>query len=489
VRKIFCYSIAFLLVFSLQAEEERGDESSAENYSGISFGVGLNIGIQRNSAEANKEFGNRSSSLNSAMYGGTVTVGWQKKVCRNLFVGIEGGVDFGSDPKGIRTGGILRNNSNIILEESYRRDLLARIMRSIAGSVKIVQLNVNNPIGIVNANPWQNLIGTFRYLGNAAGSSNADGFPSDMNVRNFIIADSNGQGVYNTLGYLPAPGGGDVSYNNAQLADFMPRVIENLREFGAHISGRNGNEALLAGIREIRDFTSARFSAFASILQNIAAGNITSPGGAAVLYGGAGNLSDNAANVIAEFIGGEIRYGRLFNFIRNLSEVGIPLGVLPGATPAEQLQSAINVILSIYNPTTGVFALPPGVTEADIRNSVQTKTSFGVCPHVAVKVGYFFNELNACLYTKIGVIQLNGQVTPVNNLYNIREEKFRKITPFVAIGGTKNIDDNWGIAVELAHAFKVKKKLRDIRIFNRYTIENSATVSRTNLRVMLIYKL
>jgi hypothetical protein len=101
------------------------------------------------------------------MYGGTVTVGWQKKVCRNLFVGIEGGVDFGFDSKGIRTGGILKNNSNIVLEESYKRDLLARMMRSIAGSVKIVQLN-GNPIGIVDANSWQNLIGTFRYLGNAA---------------------------------------------------------------------------------------------------------------------------------------------------------------------------------------------------------------------------------------------------------------------------------------------------------------------------------
>jgi hypothetical protein len=51
----------------------------------------------------------------------------------------------------------------------------------------------------------------------------------------------------------------------------------------------------------------------------------------------------------------------------------------------------------------------------------------------------------------------------------------------------KNINDRWGIGVELSHAFKTKKKLRDIKIFN-YTLENNTSISKTDLRVLLTYR-
>ncbi|MDR1982652.1 MAG: hypothetical protein LBQ08_02535, partial [Holosporaceae bacterium] len=59
---------------------------------------------------------------------------------------------------------------------------------------------------------------------------------------------------------------------------------------------------------------------------------------------------------------------------------------------------------------------------------------------------------------------------------------------FIAVGATKNIDDRWGVAIELSHAFKTTKRLEDIRIFGN-TVENRTDISRSSFRVMATYRL
>lgn len=103
------------------------------------------------------------------------------------------------------------------------------------------------------------------------------------------------------------------------------------------------------------------------------------------------------------------------------------------------------------------------------------------------KVGYYFREIRGCLFAKLGLIHLNGHVIPVNSAYGIQEEKFHKVAPFVAVELMKNINEKWGWAVEISHAFRTKKKMKDVHLFGM-KVENSTSISRTNVRLMAMYR-
>jgi hypothetical protein len=158
-----------------------------------------------------------------------------------------------------------------------------------------------------------------------------------------------------------------------------------------------------------------------------------------------------------------------------------------GIDSTESFAGVLNDMERIFNPSALNFGLPAGMTRADIKNYIQTKTSFGVCPHISLKVGYFFNEMKANLYAKFGAIMLNGHVIPQNNLYGIAEEKFNKIAPFAAIGAEKNISDRWGVTLELSHAFRATKRLGDINILG-CRMQNRTSVSKSSIRVMAVYR-
>jgi hypothetical protein len=81
------------------------------------------------------------------------------------------------------------------------------------------------------------------------------------------------------------------------------------------------------------------------------------------------------------------------------------------------------------------------------------------------------------------MIQLNGLITPVNNVY-LNEEKFRKITPFISLGAMKNIGGRWGMALEFSHAFKTTKRLQDVQIYS-HTVENRTDISKSSIRMMI----
>ncbi|MDR1236122.1 MAG: hypothetical protein LBJ96_03880 [Holosporaceae bacterium] len=181
--------------------------------------------------------------------------------------------------------------------------------------------------------------------------------------------------------------------------------------------------------------------------------------------------------------------GGYLNAVTGIDQLGIPNGVLPGATPNDWFDALEAVINSIFDPfnTAIDFALPPGITEADIKKSLQMKTSFNVCPNISLKFGYFFTEFNACLYAKIGGILLDAHVTPAANLYDVKEESFRKITLFLALGATRSIGNNWSVAIELSHAFRTKKRLQDIQALG-HRLQNDITVSKSDIRILFVYR-
>jgi hypothetical protein len=367
------------------------------------------------------------------------------------------------------------------------RALLQQMLQNTSDAMRIAQLNPGAPIAMIHNGVWQNLIGTFRYLGEAGGFSDAEGFPMHPNIRNFVLS-ANPQGeIYNAAAYsmVPIPNI-NIPNQNAQLADFMPRAFQNLRELGEQLSGRNDDYAILTGIREVREFIGTRFPEFAAILQNIATTDILDPG---TRYNGNAHLTDVASNIFAEFIGGYINNNNNFDFIADLADVGIPAGALPGANNAAQLRSAIDVFLAIYDPVNPNinFTIPAGYDEVAVRNSVKNARTFGTSPQLAAKVGYFIREIQGNLYIKFGAMILNGKVTTTNNLYTINSEKFRKITPFFAVGISKNIDNNCGIIIELSHACKSKKELQNITAFG-HNINNSTTISKSDLRIIVTYR-
>jgi hypothetical protein len=503
-----CCSI-FVLSLASQAKETSIDKSpekierqaasnaSAKDYDGLFVGAGVSFDYSKLSSSANGEFKDASQSINGTSLCGAASIGYQCNVCGAFSIGIEAGLDFGSQTNKMPLGGVLKHDSYIVLGQEHRRALLASMLRSISDAIRAHPLHPSPGGGstIVSNAPWQNLLRTFRYLGNAPGTADAGGLPADALARQFILSETSPRsGVYNRATYATFMVANDASIANAQLVDFMPRAIESLREFGERISGRGGDEALLAGARGIRDFISESLPpAVGTILQNIAAIDIgTQPGGAAgpwagTRYGGADSLTDAAANVVSEFLDGPSSATSQFATIADLNDVGIPDGTLQGANAAEQLQTAINALLAIYDPARINFALPHGMSESEVRNTIKNEKTFGVCPNLALKFGYFFKEINGLMYVKLGAAMLRGKAATSSKLLGAFSENFQKVVPFFAIGFNKLIDNNWGITVELSHSVKGKKKLRDLDIFG-YKISNEIELSKSNVRIMATYR-
>jgi hypothetical protein len=347
------------------------------------------------------------------------------------------------------------------------------MFQNISDAVRNEPLSTNSPIYIVDGSVWQNLLGTFRYLGGTPGFSDTNGFPADQNIRNFMLSTSNGKGVYNINKYITESTESDISYTDAQLVDFMPRAWENIRELGTQVSGISDRNAVPVGMREIRDFIAARFPILATILQNIATDYINGDEG--TQYGASKKLADASANLIANYIGG------YENVITDLNEIGI-------LNSDMQYDDALDAIQNVFDPINPNinFALPYGFNEANLRNSIRDDKTFGVCPHVAFKIGYFVKEANCNLYAKLGAIMLNGAITTSNQLYNISSEKFRKFSPLLAIGVNKLVNKKWGITLELSHAFKTTKKLRDITPL-AHRISNYAIISANCIKLIVTY--
>ena len=423
----------------------------------IYCGVGGSIGVQKTKVSINRGFPRSNHAVHSVFYGGTFAVGYSQQVCGNCSVGIEGGIDLGS-ARSSTFGGILEYESSYVQREVKLRDALRQMLSEAGRSLDTQLSDYTGYNNVISNNVWRNFANVLRYIGGRG----------DVNVSgNFVADPATGGGVFNNDTY--------VANANARLGDFIPNSLEVVRQLG------DGD--ILVGMQQIRSFIGRRYPNYAAALANIATNNLLNSGGVAAAgtsIAGDSNINAEISDIISEFLlnnmGNDISY-------RNL---GIDATAMGGVT-FDQMRAIMD---SIYYPSPEddiALTVPYGVDRGSIVNSVKTKATFGVCPYLACKIGYYYNEIRGTLYAKFGFTMLNGKVSPANNVYGIQAESFHKITPMIAVGMAKQLDDNWGYAVEISHAFKAKKRLRDANFFG-VRVENKTSISRTTVRLMATYR-
>lgn len=243
----------------------------------------------------------------------------------------------------------LKNTSNdyLMLEKSMKRSMVSRILLELGHQFNDFDSPVS-PVLVINQKCWRNLIGTLHYLGGAPETVDSNGFPSDPNVKSFIISPSNGQGFWDIRNYNGMAK--DISIQNAKLADFIPNTIKCLKDFR-----RSHENPLLVTMRELKDYVTQNNPDLSLILSNIAKGNIDSPM-LRIQHNGrppkplyndseAENVSDLAAYAVGRFLAGEIS-----TLIDDLSDIGLS-DTIHGENPDERIDNASKVIENLHYPS------------------------------------------------------------------------------------------------------------------------------------------
>ncbi|GHT92859.1 hypothetical protein FACS1894122_07240 [Alphaproteobacteria bacterium] len=452
----------------------------AKAFEGFTIGAGLNVGVQKTSSEANREFRDASTSVNSTMYGCTVAIGYQKAVSGNFTVGIEVGADIGGASKSVRIGGVIKDDSSIAIaanrdamaaERDYykagedylkKERILRQMFHNISSSPNAFGGNYDVDTlassHIVDVDVYGGFVRSMRYLGGEADFSTG-------NRNNFMTTPAGG-GVF------------DGAYDAnplAVLADFVgERSINSIRSLG-------GGD-LHDGYDKIREFVGAKFPAISDALGHMAEQPITAADpifGPSVAHNGnvdtdgnveSGNVHWAVAFQLHKFFAGE--------YIREYPNIGIN----PAGRNIEDLRKEIE---NLYNPNNSDVRPPLNDNEIRAISDFKSKTSFGVCPYAAVKLGYFYKELNACLYAKVGIMQLYGHVAIMNDFIE-KSDKFQTFAPLLAVGISKMLNERWGISAEFSHTIKTGKKLKDIE-WKGYSIENKVRLSRSSFRLLVTY--
>jgi hypothetical protein len=440
--------------------------SSAKDYAGFTVGVGVNVGVHEINVEANREF-EAPTRFRVATLGGTVAFGYQQVVCGNCFVGIEVGADIGGTERRACLGGKIKSGS--LMAAAYRGDysekegILRQMFDNIATSPNALgdDYHVITLAGshIINVGVYGRFIQAMRYLGGTGDFSLG-------NHNNFMTSPA-GNGVFNGA-YLANP--------DAVFADFIgERALINIENLA------NGDSQ--GGYNVIREFMGSNFPTIADALGHMAEqliiadddfrGPSVNPNGIADNHGtiDSGNVHWMVARELSRFFSGDYVIYEYEN-----------IGVNPAGRNIEALRQEME---DLYNPDNSYIR--PQLSPAEMRalSNFQSKTSFGVCPYAAIKIGYFFKEIQGCVYAKIGITQLQGRIDVINDFME-KKDKFHTITPLVAIGVSKMLTQNCGISLELSHAPKTHKKLRDIE-WKGYRVENNIGISKTDLRILFTY--
>ncbi|MDR1235985.1 MAG: hypothetical protein LBJ96_03175 [Holosporaceae bacterium] len=428
-----------LFVFNLCAEhisdtdkpEETEDSfnSSVSDFEGGYCGLGINIGIRKTSAA-----------------GGVFTVGYQKMLCGNFFIGAEVGADFGSGSKHLRVGGQLNENS-AGFEYLQRQNALTQIVSSYFRNLNwysFIPEPGNNPS--INGEVWRNFLRCNRYLGgsNQPELANPDGTPGP-NISAFLT------GNYSRL-YV-------VNGNNAAAtySSFVGDPTIN------SVSALGGGNILLA-MREIRNFIVANNPDLGNTLRSI--GEDAIGGSAGTEITGAADANISAARQLAYLF-----LGARFFFYQDIGITAADFAALFGGD-MNRVYDAIQWALS---------------NNSFQYANIKTKASFNCSPYTALRLGYFFNELHSCLYFKVGIIQLNGRISVVGDNYSVRENNFNKLTPLFAIGFSKNINANYRINFEVSHTLKTGKNIEILTPYG-HSIKSRTDIRKSSLAVIITYK-
>jgi hypothetical protein len=291
----------------------------------------------------------------------------------------------------------------------------------------------NDDDPLIDANVWQSFAATMR--GNP---------PS-----NEFIGSPAGDGVYTyDTGFTPNAG--------AVFADFVSDpTIANLRKLG------DGD--VRGGLENLREFTGNSYPNFILAMNSLATNNIRGSDNSALGAEEPGPITRGSAADIARILGNR---GDLVDFVAAL---GIPADTIDADAFANDMHNIFD----------------PGYINSDyIREQyAKVKPSFGICPHIAIKFGHYIPKIHSAIYAKVGFMQLNAKF--VSQLESVETElgKFRKITPFFAVGVSKNLSRNFGLALEFSHACKTRKTLRQGKAYDNDYVLN-VDLSRSSIKLI-----
>ncbi|MDR1597982.1 MAG: hypothetical protein LBR89_03540 [Holosporales bacterium] len=435
---------------------------AARNHEGLSLGLGFNVGRQKTDTTGNHLFDTKSSNA-FPTFGWTISLDFTKALLRNFFIGLKCGIDIGVSSKSLRIGG----TPNVALLNDYHfrcQDVVRQAMQSISRN-----LAVSTPYSdlehtpLVPAPVWHNFLYSLRYLGGAPNIANLVG-PEDVPgplVSTFMTAAADGAVLFD-------------DYQNANpLANFVHFIGDNTLSNIAGLGGGN----LLSGFKEIRRFITTFSPTLAQVFQHMAESRLVDSYGRydhASNLGGADSLTALDAWFVSSFFANDAGWND------RLEALGITHNI-----DVDDLLTELN---NLYVPN---YAAAPTHTSTTtttntIDHDMSSCVSWGCCPHASISVGCFFAK-NFCVSAGIGIIQLNGHILPVNNLFGLSEEKFKKAAPLLTLGLKYMISNRCSIGLEIEHACKVTKKFPDTSIYG-FKIKNKVSVSKTDVKLTVSYK-
>ncbi|MDR3155774.1 MAG: hypothetical protein LBT90_01570 [Holosporaceae bacterium] len=414
------------------------------------FSVGLGIGAASTNYLATSNTSVCGSVTGTAL-DGSVSVGYQYPISKNCRIGVEIGADFGTGGK------ILNFQANTItgrqLNLQFTRGVLAQMLMNISNNICgfNVPWNARDNSGIIHSEVWPKFAKTMRYLGGNSAILTSDEI-------DFIQANPNNDNVFRINNTTI---GNSIPNENAVFANFVSNAIPNICTLG------NGN--IISGMQQLRTFITNNYSHLSYALANLASTNVYGILNTSVTHC-LNPINLYAAENIAEIFRGQIPEEVTAQHLFGLpEESSITLGEIAAD------------IARVFNPSPS-----DNIAPTNANPDVQVKTTFGICPHVAFKIGYFMEEIDADIYVKVGAMQLNAKFgIEGENIAGagIFGGKLRKVTPFFAIGIAKEITDDFHMNVELSHALKTKAQ------FDNADSRQNIDVSKSSLKVMLVYHL
>ncbi len=380
---------------------------ASQKVDGFNIGVGVNIGRHNTSRNDNDLFDGDKKSIKSVVWGGSISIGYIKKI--NQFgIGLDLGCDADKSSKQLKISGYANNRNSVIYQSTINKidRLTFNILRSMTDYIVAECLFDGN---------------------NVAGDPIPQDIARCLNNCQYFFRGSN------------------------QQYDLMNVIEDFFGEENCQQLNYIGNNNFSYGMQMVGKFLSKYCPDAEYILSNIA---------------------KNQSNTIVGNVIMTLSMGR----VPTLHAVGID-------DQHDTKYATYNVFKHLLEPD-----FSDNVTQ---NIKFKTKSRFELSPHIGLKFGFYLDDNKSFIYSKIGVIQLNGRVVAgekddnLGAYFDVKSKNFHKITPMLTFGFNRQIGcSGWGVGFEISHAFKTSKKLDPVDVIG-FKIYPKAKISRTSVRFLV----
>lgn len=426
------------------ADDDSANVNSSDNSgvanplddSGLRAILGLTIGNAAVSVPENWDKQGVGVKKNFTSGGATVALEYVLPLTRRFAVGLEGGVFLGQNRAKANVGtNYAANSLEFQRTTAAIKDLFAVMGSNIAAAARNANfINLGGGGGgggavvdAIEANVFARFSAAMRYLG---GSGEAPDVA-------FLTEPEHAGGIFIFDGAID-----DVN-PNATLANFLVgHAVNPLEAFG----GRN-----MEGINRLREIITTHYPSVASFLQHIRP--VAPPA----------NIPVHTSDTLMQILTGRDSTGRPF---------GADLTPLTDLTN-EQIDAALQPFFS------GVLA--------EISKAAESgKPSFGVCPHLALKLRWYSLDLAGIIYLKVGLTRQSGVAHFDNGL---APRSFNKISPILGLGVEKKLNAN-GLAIsfEVLKILPANANVCTVRLLGK-NVTQKVKLQDTRIVVQLVYNI